>query len=78
MHFTPTSTSWLNMVERFFRDLSEQRLRRGIFRDVEELIMAIGDYIDQHNNNPKPFVWTAKATDNLKKVKRARAALDNV
>jgi len=42
MHFTPTSSSWLNMVERFFRDLSEQRLRRGIFRDVEELIMAIG------------------------------------
>ena len=44
---------WLNMVERFFRDLTEQRLRRGIFRDVEELIMAIGDYIDKHNDNPK-------------------------
>ena len=44
MYFTPTSASWLNMVERFFRDLTEQRLRRGIFRDVEELIMAIGDY----------------------------------
>ena len=77
MYFTPTSSSWLNMVERFFRDLTEQRLRRGIFRDVEELIMAIGDYIDQHNDNPKPFVWTAKAADILEKVKRARAALDN-
>jgi hypothetical protein len=65
------------MVERFFRDLTEQRLRRGIFRDVEELVMAIGDYIDKHNDNPKPFVWTAKASDVLEKVKRARAVLDN-
>jgi transposase len=76
-HFTPTSSSWLNMLERFFRDLTEKRLRRGIFRDVETLIMAIGDYIDQHNNHPKPFVWTAKAADILEEVKRARAALDN-
>jgi len=65
------------MVERFFRDLTEQRLRRGIFRDVEELVIAIGDYIDKHNDNPKPFVWTAKASDVLEKVKRARAVLDN-
>src|SRR6195256_2969453 len=77
VYFTPTSSSWLNMVERFFRDLTEQRLRRGIFRDVEELILAIGDYIDKHNVKPKPFVWTAKASDVLEKVKRARAALDN-
>ena len=77
MYFTPTSSSWLNMVERFFRDLTEQRLRRGIFRDVEELVIAIGDYIDKHNDNPKPFVWTAKASDVLEKVKRARAVLDN-
>ena len=77
VYFTPTSSSWLNMVERFFRDLTEQRLRRGIFRDVEGLIMAIGDYIDKHNDNPKPFVWTAKASDVLEKVKRARTVLDN-
>ena len=77
VYFTPTSSSWLNMVERFFRDLTEQSLRRGIFRDVEELIMAIGDYIDKHNDNPKPFVWTAKASDILEKVRRARVALDN-
>ncbi len=54
MHFTPTSCSWLNMVERFFRDLTENRLRRGVFRSVEELIKAIGDYIDHHNDNPNP------------------------
>jgi len=77
MYFTPTSSSWLNMVERFFRDITEQRLRRGIFHDVEELIMAIGDYIDKHNDKPKPFVWTAKAADILEKVKRARTVLDN-
>jgi hypothetical protein len=77
VYFTPTSSSWLNMVERFFRDLTQKRLRRGVFRDVEDLIMAIGDYIDQHNDNPKPFVWTAKASDILEKVKRARTAPDN-
>jgi transposase len=77
MYFTPTSSSWLNMVERFFRDLTERRLRRGIFRDVEELIMAIGDYIDKHNDKPRPFVWTAKAADILEKVKRARTVLDS-
>jgi len=76
VYFTPTSSSWLNMVERFFRDLTQNQLRRGIFRDVEELIMAIGEYIDKHNDKPKPFVWTAKAADILEKVKRARKALD--
>lgn len=77
MHFTPTSSSWLNMVERFFRDLTENRIRRGVFRDVEELILAIETYVDKHNEAPKPFIWTAKAKDILEKVKRARAALDN-
>ncbi len=77
MHFTPTSCSWLNMVERFFRDLTENRLRRGIFRSVEELIEAIGGYIDHHNEQPKPFIWSAKAADILEKVKRARTALHN-
>ena len=76
VHFTPTSSSWLNMVERFFRDLTQKRLRRGVFRDVEELITAIGDYIDRHNKNPKPFIWTAKANDILEKVKRARRTLN--
>src|SRR5437870_1413194 len=75
MHFTPTSSSWLNMVERFFRDLTQNRLRRGVFRDVEELITAIGNYIDHHNQSPKPFIWTARAADILEKVKRARRTL---
>ncbi|HUZ95638.1 MAG TPA: IS630 family transposase [Edaphobacter sp.] len=75
-HFTPTSSSWLNMVERFFRDLTQNGLRRGVFRDVEELITAIGAYIDKHNDRPKPFIWTAKAADILEKVKRASKSLD--
>ncbi len=65
------------MVERFFRDLTDKWIRRGIFHDIEELIMSIGDYIDRHNDNPKPFIWTAKASDILAKVKRARRVLDN-
>jgi len=73
MHFTPTGCSWLNMVERFFRDLTENQLRRGVFHSVEELIAAIDQYIDRHNESPKPFIWTAKAADILEKVKRARA-----
>lgn len=77
MHFTPTGSSWLNMVERFFRDLTDKRIRRGVFRDVEELIVAIENYIDHHNQAPKPFIWTAKAADILEKVKRARAKLNN-
>ena len=76
VYFTPTSSSWLNMVERFFRDLTQQRLRRGVFHSVAELITAIGDYIAQHNEQPKPFIWTASANDILAKVARARAAFD--
>ncbi len=74
IHFTPTSASWLNMVERFFRDLTQKQLRRGCFASVAELIETIEKYIARHNTNPKPFVWTAKASDILEKVKRARAA----
>jgi transposase len=75
VRFTPTSASWLNMIERFFRDLTANQIRRGVFRDLEQLITAIGDYIDHHNKNPKPFIWTAKASDILEKVTRARTAL---
>jgi len=78
MHFTPTSASWLNMVERFFRDLSERQLKRGVFRSVPDLIDTIERHIDQHNQDPKPFIWTAKATDILAKVSRARAKLNKV
>lgn len=76
-HFTPTSASWLNMVERFFRDLSEHRLRRGVFKSVGELNNAVTDYLKAHNENPKPFIWTATATDILAKVARARKKLNN-
>jgi transposase len=77
-HFTPTSASWLNMVERFFRDITVQRLRRGTFRSTADLERAISEYIQVHNENPKPFIWTAKATDILEKVKRARGALNKL
>jgi transposase len=78
MHFTPTSASWLNMVERFFRDITDKRIRRGVFRSVPELITAIEEYIANHNQAPKPFIWTAKASDILEKVTRARRTLDKV
>jgi transposase len=77
-HFTPTRASWLNMIERFFRDLSEKALKRGSFYNVNDLIGAIDEYINQHNDNPKPFIWTASATDILAKVKRARRALNKL
>ena len=72
-----TSASWLNMVERFFRDLTVNRLRRGVFRSVEALISDIIDYLKIHNAHPKPYIWTAKASDVLAKVKRPCQALDN-
>lgn len=77
-HFTPTSSSWLNVIERWFRDLTQNRLRRGVFRSVADLEQAIHDYITHHNAHPKTFVWTKKAEDILEKVARARKALDNV
>ena len=75
VHFTPTSASWLNMVERFFRDITENAIRRGIFVSVHDLIDAIDVYLIEHNRDPKPFIWTAKATDILAKVARAQQAL---
>jgi len=77
MHFTPTSASWLNMVERFFRDISENRLRRGVFTSVPELVNAIDGYIAHHNVKPKPFVWTKSARDILQKVIRANSRLSS-
>ena len=77
MHFTPTSASWLNMVERFFRDISENRLRRGVFTSVPELVSAIDEYIAHHNTNPKPFIWTKSARDILQKVIRANSRLSS-
>ncbi len=77
MHFTPTSASWMNMVERFFRDITTTRLRRGVFTSVPELVAAIGEYIAHHNGNPKPFIWTKRARDILQKVIRANSRLSS-
>ncbi len=77
VHFTPTSASWLNMVERFFRNLTTDRLRRGVFHSVPDLIQAIQGYVEAHNENPKPFIWTAQAKDILQKVIRANKRLSS-
>lgn len=77
MHFTPTSASWLNMIERFFRDITTERLRRGVFGSVPELVAAIDEYIAHHNTNPKPFIWTKSARDILQKVIRANSRLSS-
>lgn len=76
LHFTPTSSSWLNQVERWFGDLTEKNLRRGIFGSVPDLIASIENYLAAHNEDPKPYVWTATAESILAKVQRARATLD--
>jgi len=77
IHFIPTSSSWLNLIERWFRDLTDKRIRRGSFTSVGELTAAIMSYVEEHNLNPKSFTWTAKAEDILAKVERARAVLYN-
>ena len=76
LHFTPTSSSWLNLVERWFRNLTQQRLRRGSFHHVKELIHAINDYIDNNNQNPRVFVWSASVERILAKVAKCKEALD--
>ena len=78
IHFTPTSSSWMNLIERWFRDLTEKCIRRGSFNSVAHLEAAIWKYIDNSNESPKPFRWKASPTDILAKVSRARAALDKV
>jgi len=75
LHFTPTSSSWLNQVERWFRDLTDKNLRRGIFASVPDLITSIEAYLNAHNANPTPYVWTATAESILAKVHRARTKL---
>ena len=75
LHFTPTSASWLNMVERFFRDIAESRLRRDVFTSVPERVTAIDEDVAHHNTDPKPFIWTKSARDILQKVIRANARL---
>lgn len=78
VHFTPTSASWINMVERFFRNLTDKCIRRGAFKSVDDLVSEIEHYIATHNDAPKEFIWTAKASDVLQKVARAREKLNKL
>ena len=78
LHFTPTSASWLNLVERFFGLITEDAIRRGAFRSVAELEAAIEVYLEHHNADPKPFIWTAPATSILEKVARGRQTLESL
>lgn len=78
MHFVPTSSSWLNLVERWLRELTVKRIRRGSFRNVPALVKAIEDYIAGHNAAPRPLVWTADLADILPKLLRAHATLDTI
>jgi hypothetical protein len=78
LHFTPTSSSWLNLVERFFRELTDKALRRGSFSSVPDLIDAIEEFIRVHNDDPKPYLWTKTADEILEKVQRGRVTLEAV
>ena len=75
LHFIPTSSSWLNLVERWFRELTDKRIRRGSFRNVPVLITAIKDYLDNHNQNPQVFVWSAPVEQILAKIAKCKEAL---
>jgi transposase len=76
VHFTPTSSSWLNQIERWFAEITRKRIRRGTFRNVRDLTKAIGDYVRQYNRNPQPFHWVASASKIIRKVKRYKETLE--
>jgi transposase len=78
LHFIPTSSSWLNLVERWFREITDKAIRRGVFASVPDLIAAIEAYLDASNADPEPFVWTASADAILEKVRRGRVALQSI
>jgi len=78
LHFTPTSTSWLNLVERWFAEITRKRIRRGVFKSVPDLEKAIYDYIQRNNANPKPLVWTKPADEIVQKVNRGKAMLETL
>ena len=74
----PTSSSWLNLVERWFRELTEKAIRRGSFASVPDLTQAIDEFMKAWNKNPKPFIWTATVVDIVKKIDRARAKAEQI
>jgi transposase len=76
LHFTPTGASWLNLVERWFAEITRQRIRRGTFRSVPELTRAIHAYLRDHNQNPRPFLWTASVKSIMRKIRHCKEALD--
>ena len=78
LHFIPTSSSWANMVERWFGKLTDKAIRRGVFHSVPDLIAAIETYLEANNENPEPFVWTQTAEQILEKVRRGRLALNQL
>jgi transposase len=78
LHFIPTSSSWLNLVERFFGLITEKQIRRGVFSSVSDLEKKIMQFIEVHNENPEPFVWTKPVDEIMAKINRARLALSNV
>jgi hypothetical protein len=77
-HFVPTSSSWLNLIERWFRELTSQRIRRGSFRSVEDLEKAITEFLAVWNENPKPFVWTATVESIVEKLSHCRQTLEQI
>ena len=78
LHFIPTSSSWLNLVERWFRELTDKRIRRGVFQNVPVLIKAIHDYLDDHNQHPRVFIWSAPVERILAKIAKCKEALDSL
>src|ERR1700730_7353149 len=78
LHFTPTASSWLNMIERWFGKLTDKAIRRGVFHNVPELITAIEAYLEANTQTPQPFLWTATADQILAKVRRGRVTLDTI
>lgn len=78
LHFTPTSSSWLNLIERWFAELTRKRIRRGVFRSVPELVASIEEFIRINNLDPKPFVWTKRADQILEKIGRCKAVIETL
>lgn len=76
LHFTPTGASWLNLVERWFAEITRKRIRRGTFQSVTQLNRAILEYLQENNRNPRPFIWTATASSIMRKIKRCKEVLD--
>jgi hypothetical protein len=77
-HFTPTSSSWLNLVERWFGELTGKRIRRGVFISVADLVSAINDFLEAWNTNPKPFIWTATVESIIAKLSRCKQTLEKI